>query len=80
DIKVIQVEKSSKKVIQASNIAFEYTGKYLLKDFSTEIQMGDKIAIIGQNGCGKSTLVNCLLGFDKPTQGLVTLADNIHIA
>ncbi|MDE5022823.1 ABC transporter ATP-binding protein, partial [Francisella tularensis subsp. holarctica] len=38
DIKVIQVEKSSKKVIQDENIAFEYTGKYLFKDFSTEIQ------------------------------------------
>ncbi|MWZ80140.1 ATP-binding cassette domain-containing protein [Francisella tularensis] len=80
DIKVIQVEKSSKKVIQAENIAFEYTGKYLFKDFSTEIQKGDKIAIIGQNGCGKTTLLNCLLGLDKPTQGLVTLADNIKIA
>lgn len=80
DIKVIQVEKSSKKVIQAENITFEYTGKYLFKDFSTEIQKGDKIAIIGQNGCGKTTLLNCLLGLDKPTQGLVTLADNIKIA
>ncbi|AJI73226.1 hypothetical protein FTDG_00120 [Francisella tularensis subsp. novicida GA99-3548] len=80
DIKVVQVEKSSKKVIHAENIAFEYTGKYLFKDFSTEIQKGDKIAIIGQNGCGKTTLLNCLLGLDKPTQGLVTLADNIKIA
>ncbi|MDE4984476.1 ABC transporter ATP-binding protein, partial [Francisella tularensis subsp. holarctica] len=44
DIKVIQVENSSKKVIQAENIAFEYTGKYLVKDFSTESQKGDKIA------------------------------------
>ncbi|MBK2111998.1 ATP-binding cassette domain-containing protein [Francisella tularensis subsp. novicida FSC159] len=80
DIKVVQVEKSSKKVIHADKIAFEYTGKYLFKDFSTEIQKGDKIAIIGQNGCGKTTLLNCLLGLDKPTQGLVTLADNIKIA
>ncbi|AVC44709.1 ABC transporter ATP-binding protein [Francisella tularensis subsp. novicida] len=80
DIKVVQVEKSSKKVIHADKIAFEYIGKYLFKDFSTEIQKGDKIAIIGQNGCGKTTLLNCLLGLDKPTQGLVTLADNIKIA
>lgn len=80
DIKVAQAEKSSKKVIQAENIGFEYAGKYLFKDFSTEIQKGDKIAIIGQNGCGKTTLLNCLLGLDKPTQGRVTLADNIKIA
>ncbi|APC91992.1 MULTISPECIES: ATP-binding cassette domain-containing protein [Francisella] len=80
DIKVVQAEKSSKKVIQAEKVAFEYVGKYLFKDFSTEIQKGDKIAIIGQNGCGKTTLLNCLLGLDKPSQGRITLADNIKIA
>ncbi|WP_150463739.1 ATP-binding cassette domain-containing protein [Francisella sp. XLW-1] len=80
DIKVAQANKSSKKVIQADNIGFEYEGDFLFKDFSTEIQKGDKIAIIGQNGCGKTTLLNLLLGLDKPTQGTVTLADNIKIA
>lgn len=80
DIKVAQANKSSKKVIQADNIGFEYEGDFLFKDFSTEIQKGDKIAIIGQNGCGKTTLLNSLLGLDKPMQGTVTLADNIKIA
>lgn len=80
DIKVAEAGKSSKKVIQANNIGFEYDGKFLFKDFSNEIQKGDKIAIIGQNGCGKTTLLNSLLGLDKPTQGNVTLADNIKIA
>ncbi|MBK2029176.1 ATP-binding cassette domain-containing protein [Francisella noatunensis] len=80
DIKVAEAGKSSRKVIQANNIGFEYDGKFLFKDFSNEIQKGDKIAIIGQNGCGKTTLLNSLLGLDKPTQGNVTLADNIKIA
>ncbi len=80
DIKVAEAGKSSRKVIQADNIGFEYDGKFLFKNFSTEIQKGDKIAIIGQNGCGKTTLLNSLLGLDKPTQGMVTLADNIKIA
>ncbi|MED7818565.1 MULTISPECIES: ATP-binding cassette domain-containing protein [unclassified Francisella] len=80
DIKVAQAEKSSKKVIQADNIGFEYQGNYLFKNFSTEIHKSDKIAIIGQNGCGKTTLLNCLLGIDKPSQGKVVLADNIKIA
>lgn len=80
DIKVAQAEKSSKKVIQANNIGFEYQGSYLFKDFSTDIHKSDKIAIIGQNGCGKTTLLNCLLGVENPTQGDVVLADNIKIA
>ncbi|WP_150467038.1 ATP-binding cassette domain-containing protein [Francisella sp. SYW-9] len=80
DIKVAQAEKSSKKVIQANSIGFEYQGSYLFEDFSTEIHKSDKIAIIGQNGCGKTTLLNCLLGVEKPTQGGVVLADNIKIA
>ncbi|MED7787591.1 ATP-binding cassette domain-containing protein [Francisella sp. 19X1-34] len=80
DIKVAQAEKSSKKVIQANSIGFEYQGSYLFKDFSTEIHKSDKIAIIGQNGCGKTTLLNCLLGVEDPTQGDVVLADNIKIA
>lgn len=80
DIKVAQAEKSSKKVIQANSIGFEYQGSYLFKNFSTEIHKSDKIAIIGQNGCGKTTLLNCLLGVENPTQGDVVLADNIKIA
>ncbi|API87281.1 ATP-binding cassette domain-containing protein [Francisella uliginis] len=80
DIKVAQAEKSSKKVIQANSIGFEYQGNYLFKDFSAEIHKSDKIAIIGQNGCGKTTLLNCLLGVENPTQGDVVLADNIKIA
>ena len=80
DIKVSQAKKSSKKVIQANSIGFEYQGSYLFKGFSTEIHKSDKIAIIGQNGCGKTTLLNCLLGVENPTQGDVVLADNIKIA
>ncbi|ASG68409.1 ABC transporter ATP-binding protein [Francisella halioticida] len=80
NIKVAQAENSSRKVIQANNISFEYQGSYLFKSFSTEIHKSDKIAIIGQNGCGKTTLLNCLLGVEKPSLGNVVLADNIKIA
>lgn len=80
DIKVAQSEKSSKRVIQAINIGVEYDSQFLFQNFSTEIRKGDKIAIIGQNGCGKTTLLNCLLGKAKPSQGEVILADNIKIA
>lgn len=80
DIKVAQAEKTSKRVIQVNEISFQYNGEYLFNNFSTEIHKSDKIAIIGRNGCGKTTLLNCLLGVDKPSDGSVVLADNIKIA
>ena len=80
DLNLSNVEKSSKKVIQAENISFKYQGKYLFNNFSTEIIKGDKVAILGSNGCGKSTLLNVLLGLLKPMNGSVELAHNIKIS
>ena len=70
---MLKLRNHRKKIIQAENIGFEYAGKYLFKDFSTEIQKGDKIAIIGQNDCSETTLLNCLPGLDKPSQGMIIL-------
>ncbi|AXA34052.1 ATP-binding cassette domain-containing protein [Francisella adeliensis] len=77
---VAATEKSSKKLIQAKNISCEFENKKLFKDFSVEIHKGDKIAIIGKNGCGKSSLLNCLLGTAKPNAGEIEHADNIKVA
>ncbi len=80
DVKVASVEKSSRKLIQAKNIGFKFGKDYLFKNFSTEIQRGDKIAIIGKNGCGKSTILNCLLGNSSQTDGTIEHADNLKVA
>lgn len=77
---VAATEKSSKKLIQAKQISCEFENKKLFKDFSVEIHKGDKIAIIGKNGCGKSSLLNCLLGTAKPNTGEIEHADNIKVA
>ena len=78
-VKVAQSEKSSKRVIQATSNGVEYDGKFLFQNFSTEIRKIDKIAIIGQNGCGKTTLQIAYLVSNANT-GEVVLADNIKIA
>jgi ATP-binding cassette subfamily F protein uup len=57
-----QAERSGKLVIEADNLSFGYTERLLVKDFSTTIMRGDKIGIIGPNGCGKSTMIKLLLG------------------
>lgn len=58
-------------VIEFKNICFKYPGtdKYVLKDFNITIDQGDKLAVIGLNGAGKTTFVKLLCRFYDPTEG-----------
>ncbi len=67
-------------VIDAEHVTFEYKDKKLIKDFSTKIFRGDKVALIGPNGAGKSTLLKLLLGHLQPQSGKIKLGTNLHIA
>ncbi len=80
DMKAQQAELSGKKVIEATSVSMNYQGRQLIDDFSTLIMRGDKIGIVGPNGCGKSTLIKILLGDLKPDQGTVTLGTKLDIA
>ncbi len=66
-------------VIQAEDISFSIGDKYLVRNFTTNIFRGDKIALIGPNGVGKTTLLKLLLGELKPTEGNVKLGTGLHI-
>jgi len=54
-------DASGKKVIEVNDICFGYGDRQIIKHFSTLIQRGDKIGLIGANGAGKSTLLKILL-------------------
>ena len=64
--------------IRLENVSFKYTdnGPLILNNLSLNIKEGDYVAIVGQTGCGKSTLVRLLLGFEKPLEGNVYFDDN----
>jgi ABC-type bacteriocin/lantibiotic exporter with double-glycine peptidase domain len=66
--------------IRLENVSFKYTdtGPLIVDDMSLSIKEGEFIAIVGQTGCGKSTLVRLLLGFEEPLSGRV-LYDGIDI-
>lgn len=73
--------KSGKTMIQAKNLSFGYTDKTkLIKDFTFTIQRGDKIAIVGPNGVGKTTLVKLLLGLIEPSEGEIKQSPTMQIA
>ena len=63
--------------LKAENISFRYTNKspWILNDISMEIQEGERVAIVGPSGYGKSTLAKILAGYEKATSGQILLND-----
>ncbi len=62
-------------MITAKNLYFSYTGlpPYVLNDISLTIGRGEYVSVVGENGCGKSTLMRLILGLLKPTRGEVSV-------
>ncbi len=77
----IQAERrSGRLVIEVEKMAFSYAGKPIVRDFSTTIQRGDKVGIIGPNGSGKTTLLRLLIGEIRPQEGEVRQGTNVEMA
>ena len=59
--------------IEMSHVSFRYTEDtpYVITDRSLKIRSGSYVAIVGRTGCGKSTLIRLLLGFEKPEKGAI---------
>ena len=59
--------------VELEHVSFRYdeSTPYILNDLSLKINAGEYIAIVGRTGCGKSTLVRLLLGFEQPEKGAV---------
>jgi ATP-binding cassette, subfamily B, bacterial len=57
------------------NVRFQYqdTDKHVLKDFNLTVRPGECIAFVGESGAGKSTVLNLLVGFYRPTEGRIKL-------
>ena len=79
-IQIDQSTRSGKIVFDIENASYEVAGKTLLKDFSATIQRGDKIALVGANGCGKTTFIKLLLGELQPTSGTIHCGTKLEVA
>ena len=72
--------RSGKIVFEIEHASYEVEGKTLLKDFSATIQRGDKTALVGPNGCGKTTFIKLLLGELQPTSGTIRCGTKLDVA
>ena len=79
-LQIQEERRSGRLVIEAEGVRYAFENRPILNDFSTVIQRGDKVGIIGPNGSGKTTLLRILIGDLAPQRGEVRLGTNLEIA
>ncbi|HJE51186.1 MAG TPA: ABC transporter ATP-binding protein [Tessaracoccus flavescens] len=60
-------------VLQVENLKKAYGPVTIVEDFSMKVHAGEAVALTGRNGAGKSTVLRCLVGADRPDEGTVTV-------
>ncbi|MCB1737921.1 MAG: ATP-binding cassette domain-containing protein, partial [Gammaproteobacteria bacterium] len=73
-------ERSGKLVAELKDVSYAWEGKPIVRGFTSTLMRGDKVGIIGPNGCGKTTLLNLILGRIEPAAGHVKLGTKIEVA
>lgn len=68
-----------KKIIELDHVSKGYDGKKLIEDFSYMILRNDRIGIVGDNGCGKTTLLRMIVGQEEPDSGVIEIGDTVKI-
>ena len=80
EIRAQDAAPSGKLVFEAIDVGMSFSGAPVIADFSARIMRGDRIGIIGPNGCGKSTLIKLLVGELEPTSGTIKRGTNLAVA
>ncbi len=78
--KLEEANRSGRRVAEARGIGFRFDNDTVVDDFSTIIQRGDRVGIVGSNGVGKTTVIKLLLGELTPDEGDVLLGTQLKIA
>lgn len=79
-LQVDEAQRSGKLVFEAENLGYDIEGRTLIRDFTFQVLRGDKIALIGPNGCGKTTLIKLLLGDLSPQRGTLRCGTKLDVA
>ncbi|OCA54190.1 ABC transporter ATP-binding protein [Photorhabdus namnaonensis] len=79
-IQMEEASRSGKIVFELENVNYQIGEKKLVNNFSAQIQRGDKIALVGPNGCGKTTLLKLMLGELQSNGGRVHCGTKLEVA
>lgn len=71
---------SGRDVLQVENLSKSFAGKQVFRDVNLQLQRGDKVAVVGVNGAGKSTFLKILAGLIEADEGLVRLGSNVRLS
>jgi len=77
DVRAQEAVQSGKLVFEAVDVTKTFGERTVIENFSARILRGDRIGIIGPNGCGKSTLIKLLMGEIAPTSGSIRAGTNL---
>lgn len=67
-------------MLDIHNLSVYFTGKYLFKEISFQVNKGDRIGLIGKNGAGKSTLLKLIVGDESYESGTITYSKSVDVA
>ncbi|TQI79965.1 ATP-binding cassette subfamily F protein uup [Serratia fonticola] len=79
-MQVEEAVRSGKIVFEMEDVNYQIGDKVLVRGFSAQVQRGDKIALVGPNGCGKTTLLKLMLGQLKADSGRVHCGTKLEVA
>src|SRR5476649_778053 len=79
-MQVEEATRSGKIVFEMEDVTYRLEERVLVRNFSAQVQRGDKIALIGPNGCGKTTLLKLMLGQLAPESGRIHCGTKLEVA
>lgn len=79
-IQLDEAVRSGKIIFEGDRVNYSIEGKPLIRNFDFRVMRGDKIALIGPNGCGKTTLIKLLLGDLQPDSGSLYCGTKLEVA
>lgn len=78
-LNIVDTERSGNDVVKVTDMSKCFDEKVLFKNSSFLVRYGEKIGLIGKNGCGKTTLIKMLLGEEHPDLGVAEVGANTKI-